>query len=90
MKSSTTAAFRKLFRNLPAAVRNEGRKAYKLFQQNPRHPSLQFKKIAGRLYSARITLDYRAVGTLEADEVVWFWAGSHAAYDQLIARLRRG
>jgi hypothetical protein len=27
--------------------------------------------------------DYRAVGQLEEDTVIWFWVGSHAEYDQL-------
>lgn len=89
MKSRTASPFRKLFRALPPEVQTEGRKAYKLFQENPRHPSLQFKKIAGRLYSARISLGYRVVGTLEGDEIVWYWAGSHAEYDRLIARFRK-
>jgi len=89
MKSRTASPFRKLFRALPQDVQTETRKAYKLFEENPRHPSLQFKKIAGRLYSARISSGYRVVGTLEGDEMVWFWAGSHADYDKLIAQLRK-
>lgn len=89
MKSRTTSQFRDMFRELPAEIQEEGRKAYKLFRENPRHPSLQFKKIAGRLYSARITLGYRVAGTLEGDEIVWFWVGSHANFDKLIARFRK-
>ena len=83
------ARISKMFSALPRETREEGRKAYKLFRENPHHPSLQFKKIVGRLYSARISLGYRAAGTLENDEIVWFWAGSHANYDKLIAQWRK-
>ncbi len=31
--------------------------------------------------------DYRAVGTRDGDDVIWFWAGSHADYEHLIGRL---
>lgn len=43
-----------------------------MFQQNPAHPGLQFKKVHDKLpvYSARINLDYRAVGVMAADEWV--------------------
>jgi hypothetical protein len=39
------------------------------------------------VYSARIGLHYRAVALVEGGEAVWFWIGSHAEYDQLMARL---
>ena len=89
MKSHTTERFRKLFRALPADIQKQGREAYRLFQQNPHHPSLRFKQIVSKIYSARITLDYRAVGTRDGDEIVWFWVGSHGDYDKIVAQLRR-
>jgi hypothetical protein len=57
--------------------------------QDPGHPSLRFKKIHSELpiYSARISINYRAVGQLDGDTVIWFWVGSHAEYDRLISRL---
>ena len=59
------------------------------FRENPNHPSLQFKKVHTReaIYSVRVTLGYRAVGLLEADDIVWFWIGSHADYDRLVKPL---
>ena len=64
-------------------------KAYRLFRENPKHPSLQFKKVHDRdpVYSVRVTGAYRAVGLLEDDEVTWFWIGSHAEYDRLLKNL---
>jgi hypothetical protein len=52
-------------------------------------PSLHFKKVHDRdpIYSARVTLGYRAVGLLEGDEITSFWIGPHAEYDRLQDRL---
>jgi hypothetical protein len=33
-------------------------------------------------------MGYRAVGIVEAEEIVWFWIGSHADYDKVLKRLR--
>jgi hypothetical protein len=34
-----------------------------------------------------VSLGYRAVGLLEDEDITWFWIGSHADYDRLLARL---
>jgi hypothetical protein len=39
------------------------------------------------IYSARINVDYRAVGIKENGEIVWFWIGSHADYGKLLSQL---
>lgn len=89
MKSHTTARFRKALRALPLPIRQRAREAYKLFQQNPYHPSLRFKQVhpTRPFHSVRITRDYRALGIRDDDVIVWFWIGSHAEYDRLISRL---
>lgn len=86
MKSRTTIEFRKLFADLPEQVKEQTRGAYRQFKENPSHPSLRFKKVHPELpiYSARIGKNYRAVGQLEGDTVIWFWVGSHAEYDKLL------
>jgi hypothetical protein len=64
-----------------------GRKrAYRLFQSNPAHPGLQFKKLVGEdhIYSARIGLEYRALALMKKDRIVWYWIGSHSACDRLV------
>lgn len=88
MKSRTTAGFRKLLLALPSNVRDQARAAYRRFQDNPRHPGLRFKHVHGsrRLVAVRISREYRAVGAEKsADEVVWFWIGSHDEYERLLA-----
>ncbi|NJK44997.1 MAG: hypothetical protein HC933_12545 [Pleurocapsa sp. SU_196_0] len=74
-----------MYRDLPDDVRQAARVAYQTFVRNPRHPGLQFKRIGLRepMYSVRITLNYRAIGLLEDDTVIWWWIGSHADYDKL-------
>jgi hypothetical protein len=89
MKSYTTQRFRRAFKDLPPEIQEQARKAYKLFKQNPYHPSLRFKSIhpTQPIYSVRASLGYRALGVREGDDIVWFWIGSHADYDKLITRL---
>lgn len=86
MKSRTTRRFRALFDALPADAQRQTHAAYQLFKQNPRHGSLQFKRISPSdptLYSARIGAHYRAIGILEDDTVTWIWVGTHEEYNTL-------
>jgi mRNA-degrading endonuclease RelE of RelBE toxin-antitoxin system len=89
VKSRTTAQFRKSFADLPKQVQEQTRAAYRQFKENPSHPSLRFKKVHPELpiYSARISKNYRVVGQLDGDTVIWFWVGSHTEYDKLLSRL---
>jgi hypothetical protein len=86
LKSRTTEEFFFLFGKLPPNVRESARKSYRLWRDNPAHPSLHFKRIHSQepLYSVRIGRGWRALGLMEDDTVTWFWIGSHAEYDRLI------
>jgi hypothetical protein len=37
------------------------------------------------IYSARVTLGYRALGVRDGDTMIWFWIGSHSDYDGMIS-----
>jgi hypothetical protein len=77
---------------LPRDVREQARAAYRLFQSNPRHPSLHYKRAFTRdpIVSVRIGSDYRAVGVQrEAGAILWFWIGPHEAYETLLANRKR-
>lgn len=89
MNSRTTRQFRHCLARLPNAVRLQAREAYRLFQQAPSHPGLHFKKVYQKppTYSARIGINYRALGVLDGDTVIWFWIGSHAEYDRILNRI---
>ena len=88
MRSKTTKAFRKRLESLPERVQKQARQAYRQFAADPTHRSLQFKRVytTAPLYSARVSKGYRAVAQVEDDVAVWFWIGSHADYDGLLAR----
>ena len=88
MNSYTTRRFRRLFAQLPGAVQRQAREAYRRFCREPFHPSLRFRRVhaARAIYSVRISLAYRALGIQERDEIVWFWIGSHADYDKMLAQ----
>jgi hypothetical protein len=64
-------------------------KQFSLLKANLQHPSLQFKNVGERhgqeIWSARITLSYRALVIKREDGYLWFWIGDHKAYDKLIS-----
>lgn len=67
----------------------QARGAYRLFAENPQHPSLHFKRLNSvkPYVSVRIGAGYRVVGLLMTEQVVWLWIGSHAVYDKVLKRL---
>jgi hypothetical protein len=85
MKSHINRNFRRLFGNLPANIQQQAKDAFDLFQRNPRHPSLRFKTVHASepVYSVRITRDYRAVGRLEGEDIIWYWIGKHDDYERI-------
>lgn len=87
MKSRITDDFVACFRRLPDEVKSLARKNYRLWLANPRHPGLHFKRIAKKepIYSVRIGIGWKALGLVEEDTATWFWIGSHAEYQKLIA-----
>ena len=84
MKSATLPSFWTAYEPLELEIKQRARKAYRLWAQNPFHPSLRFKCINTEegIWSARITLGYRAIGLLEGDTVTWFWIGNHDEYER--------
>jgi hypothetical protein len=79
----TTAEFWASYDNLSLDIQKTADKNYELLKTNPRHPSLQFKKV-GAFWSARVSLNHRTLAFVEDNEFVWFWIGTHAEYDRLI------
>jgi mRNA-degrading endonuclease RelE of RelBE toxin-antitoxin system len=90
LTSSLHPSFRQSFGDLPRDIQQRARKAYRRFLANPSHPGLQFKRLHTTLplWSVRISDSYRAVGILKNDaEIIWFFIGTHAQYDKLLASL---
>ena len=71
------------FRALPVPVQEIARKNYQILKENPRHPSLRFKKV-GKLWSARVGRDHRALAMEDKGGYVWVWIGTHEEYDRLL------
>jgi len=87
MKSATLPSFWRAYRSLDEGIRRRARKAYRLWAQNPSHPSLRFKRInhEENIWSVRVTRGHRAIGVLEGDTVTWFWIGSHDEYEHFFS-----
>lgn len=83
MKHRTTPDFWDMYGELPGQIQRLADKNFELLKADSKHPSLHFKKIAG-MRSVRIGAHYRALGFDDEDGVLWFWIGSHAAYDKMM------
>ncbi|HEY5891837.1 MAG TPA: hypothetical protein VIT91_01280 [Chthoniobacterales bacterium] len=83
MNSSVTASFRKDFARLPGRIQVLAREKYRLWQRDPRHPSLHFKKV-GEYWSVRIDDNYRAIGRIFEGRMYWFRICAHDDYEGLI------
>lgn len=89
MKSTATPRFWKLLAELPQDIQLLAEKNYRLWRDNPQHPSLNFKRLSGTgpRFSVRVGEHYRAIGwKLEDEGVEWVWIGTHADYDQMLKR----
>ena len=84
MKSFATADFWKAYAELSPEMKDQARKAYRLWRENSLHPSLPFKKVGKKLWSARISGGYRALALKEGDDDYWFWIGEHDGYESFL------
>jgi len=84
MKSFAIRSFWLGYLHLPDEVKQRAKKQYLLWQQNPKHPSLHFKKIGGNLWSARVSDHYRALSLKKGEDYYWFWIGVHWEYERII------
>ena len=84
MKSATLPSFWSAYARLDENIKRSARKTYRLWAENPFHPSLRFKCVNRDedIWSVRISRGYRALGILENDTVTWFWVGSHDDYER--------
>ena len=85
MRHRASRKFWQFYNALPKHIQQLADENYELLKRDPRHPSLHFKK-AGRFWSVRVGIHYRAAAVQEGPDIVWFWIGHHSEYDQLIGR----
>jgi len=83
LKSLAGSDFWQAFNALPPEIQSLARKGFKLWQHNPSHPSLHFKRV-GQYWSVRVGIAYRALALKQGDDFVWFWIGHHKDYERII------
>jgi hypothetical protein len=76
VKHFASPKFWDAYETFPLSVRKLADANYALLKRDPRHPSLQFKKV-GRYWSVRIGLGYRALAMEVDGGYLRFWVGSH-------------
>ena len=79
----TTSRFWTYFEQLPESAQRAARRNFRLLAENPRHPSLRFRKV-GKFWSVRVGVDYRALAVDDAGDFIWVWIGTHDEYGRLI------
>jgi len=83
LKHHSTSKFWDCYEDLPSEIQNRADEAFDKLKSDPRHPSLHLKKV-DRFWSVRVGLHYRALAVREGEDLIWFWIGTHAEYDNLI------
>jgi len=84
MKYFASPSFWEQYEKLPTAIRKLADKNFELLKVDQKHPSLHLKK-AGKYWSVRVGTKYRALGIDVNEGILWFWIGTHAEYDRLLA-----
>jgi len=83
MKHFTHPQFWEHYARMPETTQRLADKNFGLLKNNPRHPSLHFKRV-GCFWSVRVGYNYRALAVDGPEGPIWFWIGPHAEYDKLI------
>ena len=81
----TTDEFWDRYWSLSEGVRRLADKSFQLLKENPRHRSLQFKRVGG-FWSARVSLTHRALAVEDAGDFIWVWIGDHDEYERILGR----
>jgi len=87
MKHIALPRFRQCYQQLPKDVQQLADRNFELLKADPRHPSLHFKRLGTtkQLWSVRVGARYRALAVEKPEGFVWFWIGTHAEYEKLLA-----
>jgi len=85
--SKVRPSFWRAYASLSPEVKARARLAWKIFERDPSHPSLRYKKLQARddLWSVRVGQQYRAVGVRSGNVIQWIWIGTHNEFDTLFS-----
>jgi len=87
LRSFLTPSFQKLYAGLPQHIQNLANEKYRLFQQTPFHPSLEFQA-KGNVWTVALGRSYRAIARRRGNDLHWVWIGSHEDYNNVLKRLK--
>jgi len=84
MRYVRTGRFKKAAAKLPREIQAKAAKAFVLFKENPRHPSLGVKRVQGLpgVWEGRIDVSYRFTFHYEDDLCVFRNIGPHAIVER--------
>ncbi|MDO9140724.1 MAG: hypothetical protein Q7U38_10400 [Methylobacter sp.] len=86
MKHFTSSRFWQHFDALPPPIQQQARDHYEQLKQNPQHPSLHNSNPLKMEHFVAFALAWGiALGVPVDQGVQWFWIGSHADYNKLLA-----
>jgi mRNA-degrading endonuclease RelE of RelBE toxin-antitoxin system len=79
MRLQPTERFAKDYERFPQHLQRRVDRVLKLLLENPRHPSLQIKRIRGQenRWEGRVTLHHRFIFSLEGDTYLLLRVGTH-------------
>jgi mRNA interferase RelE/StbE len=84
MRFIRTNGFKRDFRRLPQTIQRRAERALRLFTENPRHRSLQAKKMQGQrdeagrdIWEAHVSRGYRFTFAIEGDTYILYRVGPH-------------
>ncbi len=79
MRYIRTERFKKAAAQLPREIQAKAAKAFLLFKDNPRHPSLGIKRVQGMpdVWEGRVDIHYRFTFHYEGDACVFRNIGLH-------------
>ncbi len=79
MRFLVLRTFQDDYRRLPRGIQKQFDKSIRLFEANPRHPSLRVKRMKGTqgIWEASVTLSYRFTFNWESDLIILRRIGTH-------------
>ena len=83
MRHFASPSFWKGRSKLPKNIQALADQKFALLKINPHHPSLHLKK-AAKYWSVRVGIKHRALAVEIGSDLLWFWIGTHAEYDDLL------
>ena len=83
MNSLGTSRFWREYHALSPELKQKLRKAYRLWREDPWHPSLHFAP-KGDFWSVRIDRGWRVIGRKEGDTLLWLTIQPHDQYERFL------